>query len=120
MLTIKADKVSSIKKEFNELFPFLKLEFFRQNHAVRGGSPRQQLVKEDFILKPLHKENKTMIINEHMPVSAVEQLFNEQFGVSVQVFRRSGNLWLETTMTDNWTLKRQNDTGQELSAYTRH
>jgi hypothetical protein len=31
------------------------------------------------------------------------------------VFRKSGNLWLETTMTDDWTLQQQNDHGYEIS-----
>jgi hypothetical protein len=33
----------------------------------------------------------------------------------VQVSRKSGTLWLETTMTDSWTLGQQNEHGRELS-----
>jgi hypothetical protein len=28
-------------------------------------------------------------------------------------------LWLETTMTDNWTLQKQNENGREVSITTR-
>jgi hypothetical protein len=31
------------------------------------------------------------------------------------VFRKSGKTWLETSVTDDWTLKRQNEEGMELS-----
>jgi hypothetical protein len=35
--------------------------------------------------------------------------------LSVQVFRKSGKSWLETTFTDGWTLKKQNQEGIDLS-----
>jgi hypothetical protein len=48
-------------------------------------------------------------------VVELECLFEDQFGLFVQVFRRSGNLWLETTVTDSWSLQKQNEQGKELS-----
>jgi hypothetical protein len=33
----------------------------------------------------------------------------------VQVFRKSGNVWLETSATDAWSLKQQNQEGMDLS-----
>jgi len=49
-------------------------------------------------------------------VSEVEQLFQDVYGLSVQVFRKSGTIWLETTATDDWTLNKQNDEAKELSS----
>lgn len=43
-------------------------------------------------------------ISGHVPVKALENQFFRLLGLNVQVFRRSGNLWLETTTTDHWTL----------------
>ena len=54
-------------------------------------------------------------INEEMKVIELEKLFKDKFKLAVQVFRKSGNLWLETTMTDNWTLAQQNNHGREIS-----
>ena len=54
-------------------------------------------------------------ISEDMKVSDLEKLFKDNFKLAVQVFRKSGNLWLETTMTDNWTLLQQNNHVRELS-----
>jgi len=62
------------------------------------------------------KEEGELDIPDTLTVGELENLFMDRFGLSVQVFRRSGNLWLETTMTDNWTLKQQNDHGKEISA----
>lgn len=50
-----------------------------------------------------------------MKVSELEKLFKDKFKLAVQVFRKSGNLWLETTMTDNWSLLQQNNHGREIS-----
>ena len=50
-----------------------------------------------------------------MKVNKLENIFKDQFNLAVQVFRKSGNLWLETTMTDNWTLQQQNNHGREIS-----
>ena len=50
-----------------------------------------------------------------MKVNELEKIFKDRFNLAVQVFRKSGNLWLETTMTDNWTLQQQNNHGGEIS-----
>ncbi len=119
MLIIKPNKLSVIQKEFNSQFPFLKLEFFKKPHGNHAGSARQLIIKDDLELKPVERGHDEILVNEHMPVSVLEQRFMDLFGVSAQVFRKSGNTWLETTMTDDWTLKRQNDEGQELSNFKR-
>lgn len=48
-----------------------------------------------------------------MKVSELESVFTETFGLSVQVFRKLGNVWLQTTTTDNWTLAEQNQKASE-------
>ena len=50
-----------------------------------------------------------------MTVTDFENALMDQFGLSAQVFRRSGNIWLETTITDYWTLKQQNEHGREIT-----
>jgi hypothetical protein len=39
------------------------------------------------------------------------------FNLSVQVFRKSAGTWIETSVTDDWTLKQQNDEGKDLSDF---
>ena len=50
-----------------------------------------------------------------MSVKDLEQNFRDVYGLSVQILRKSGKVWLGTTVTDNWTLKEQNEQGQILS-----
>ena len=113
--------IKDLQKEFNDLFPFLKLEFFKN----RNGSMPVYTMEE--ILPPNKKleEGQAAIsigsidITQEMKVKDLEKIFQEQFLLAVQVFRRSGNVWLETTMTDNWTLRQQNEHGREITNHNR-
>lgn len=109
--------ISDIQRAFSGRFPFLKLEFFSKPHQNGKGSEKKYMRAQDSSLKDLRRihSNGDLLINEEMTVGALENLFQENFGLYVQVFRRSGRLWLETTATDSWTLKTQNEQGQELS-----
>lgn len=109
--------ISDIQKEFNSAFPFLKLEFFNNRSFSRSNFSVSQLIPAnkkigDSQLAILDAE---MEISEDMKVIDLEKMFKDKFKLAVQVFRKSGNLWLETTMTDNWTLLQQNNHGRELS-----
>lgn len=46
-------------------------------------------------------------------VAELENMFTETFGLPVQVFRKSNNVWLQTITTDNWTLSEQNQIAGE-------
>jgi hypothetical protein len=63
----------------------------------------------------LKKDSGFVGVDESMTVLELENAFMDEFGLCVQVFRKSGNIWLETTMTDHWTLKQQSDHGREIS-----
>lgn len=109
--------ISDIQKEFNTVFPFLKIEFFNNRSLSRSDYSSKQ------VIPPTRKISDSQLaisdagieIDQEMKVSELEQLFKDQFSLAVQVFRKSGNLWLETTMTDNWTLQQQNNHGREIS-----
>jgi hypothetical protein len=109
--------ISDLQKDFNNAFPFLKLEFFRNRNQQLPAFTFQQILPYNNRIG----EGQTAVtdgdieVNPDMKVKDLEKIFKEQFSLAVQVFRRSGNLWLETTMTDNWTLRQQNEHGREIS-----
>lgn len=109
-------QVSDVQREFNLLFPFLKLELFKYKHNFQGGSPKLEKLPPFLYLTDLARQLPGQIsLSESMTVQELEKLFEDQFGLHLQVFRKSGTLWLETTITDGWTLKQQNDHGMEIS-----
>jgi len=110
-------KIFAIQEEFNKLFPYLKLEFFSKPHT-KGGSTSKKFIKHNSKTleecRTLHNSGEITVVPE-MTVSELEQNFGDVYGLGVQVFRKSGRSWLETTVTDNWTLEEQNRQGEELS-----
>lgn len=111
-------KLSEVKDEFNALFPYLKLEFFKHKHEVNKSNPKSDMLSSDLTFKKVRKKHTegAIVVKENMSVADLEQLFQDVFGVSAQVFRKSGRSWIETSVTDDWSLKRQNEEGKELSS----
>ena len=109
--------ISDIQKEFNKMFPFLKIEFFSNKSFSRSNFSAQQIISQSRKIgdTQLTKSHGDIEIAEEMKVRELENIFNDQFNLAVQVFRKSGSIWLETTMTDNWTLQQQNNHGREIS-----
>ena len=118
---IDAKKISTLQEEFHEAFPFLKLEFFHHRHKSFEGSVKKDILNPDTTLKQCRKKKTegAILLKETMKVTEIEHLFQDVFGLSAQVFRKSGRSWIETTVTDDWTLKQQNDEGKELSFLSR-
>jgi hypothetical protein len=121
-MRIKIDNavlISEIQKLFNESFPYLKIEFFSKPHSVGKASPKKLMIDNSLTLKEVRKTDKPgmLEISNSMTVSALESLFWKEFGLSVQIFRRSGHTWLETPATDTWTIEKQNKMGEEISNF---
>lgn len=110
-------KISSIQEEFNTVFPYLRMEFFSK--PIKPGVPAvKKLIKQtnktlgDF--SSVHDKGD-ITVTPSMTVAGLEDSFKEMFGLGVKIFRKSGKAWLETTITDIWTLEEQNHQGEDLS-----
>ena len=109
--------ISEIQKEFSTQFPHLRLEFFFHKPSVRSRSDFSNAILLDHRVGEWKKitGDMTLAICEDMKVKDLEMEFKKCFGLDVQVFRHSGNIWLQTTMTNDWTLNQQNSQGREIS-----
>jgi len=109
--------IKTLQEEFNSVFPFLKLEVFTKPHKRGEASPKKLINDNSKTLGQCRKKQISGAIKilGNQKVSDVEQLFQDIFGLSVQVFRKSGKIWLETSSTDDWTLNKQNTEAEELS-----
>ena len=117
MLISDTKQVRTLQKQFEAEFPHLRLEFFAKYHDRGESSPWDEKVDAQKTLgefRRKHITGKIEIVPE-MSVAREEALFREAFGLSVQVFRRSGNAWLETTPTDNWSLAKQEEQGKAMA-----
>jgi hypothetical protein len=110
-------KIAEIQQEFNDLFPYLKLEFFSKPHRLAGHSNLKFILNNSKTIGECRtiQGNDEILISPSMTVNELEQGLGLNLGIGVQVFRQSGKVWLETTFTDGWTLEVQNSQGEDLS-----
>jgi hypothetical protein len=108
--------VKDVQKQFSNYFPFLQIEFYRttpkeMQPAFKGGKvhadePVKQLMKR---YRPLQLK-----INQDTTVSELQKTFSD-IGLNIQVYRKFGTFWIQTSITDDWTLHRQNNEALILS-----
>jgi hypothetical protein len=109
--------IADIQAVFARNFPYLKLEFFSIHHESGQGTAGKYLIIPTKHIGQCrtNQHTGTIFITPGMTVEKLEKEFRNVYGLAVQVFRKSGNVWLETTVTDSWTLQKQNKQGEELS-----
>jgi hypothetical protein len=108
-------KISDIQTEFCKRFPYLKIEFYKQAHKAGEGSHIEKTIDSNLTINEVQikKEIGVIKITGLMTVAELESSFSNTFGLSVQVFRKSGSIWLQTTVSDHWTLAEQNQKAME-------
>lgn len=109
------DTLEDIKARFNDHFPYLKLEFYKKEHDSGEGSLNDSIIDSKSQLSEIRSIHNSgeLSIHGNQKVSTLEQAFHDMYGLNVQVFRQSGEVWLQTTATDSWTLSEQNQTAEE-------
>lgn len=112
---MRTSTIRDIQVGFTALYPYLSLDFYKYTGGRFGSSTRLKLNKSLSLESVGLKKDGSFQIAETLTVGSLEETFLKDFGLYVQVSRKSGTVWLETTMTDNWTLLQQNVHGQELS-----
>jgi hypothetical protein len=108
--------ISELQKQFSDEFPYLKLEFFDIPYSPGKLSKAHQYPANRLlgVCSKIRHEG-TITITPADTVGKLEQIFCNEFGLTAEVFRKSGNLWIETSLSNSWTLKLQNDEGKALS-----
>lgn len=106
-------KLREIKEEFHKRFTHLKIEFYAGSHAPGEGSHMREQLDAEMTIGRVRKLNNEgdFRIDPKISVGDFEQKIQDKYGLNVQVFRKSGNLWMQTTATDSWTLAEQNRKG---------
>jgi len=106
-------KIRDIQKEFQEKFPYLRIQFYKNPHEAGEGSAVSEQLPNEKTIGEVRKVNTEgdFEIDENMKVADFEETIYKKFGLSVQVFRKSGSMWMQTTSTDHWTLAEQNRKG---------
>ncbi len=109
-------KLHVLQSEFNDAFRFLKLEF----PAVVSSANKHLRNNTICLSNTISEVSKTttakqLTITPSTTITALKKQFMDLYGFPVQVMRRFGTTWVETTVTDGWTLEEQNRHGERLS-----
>ncbi len=112
-----ARRISEIQEEFNKGFPFLKLEFFTGGHHKNQLSPNKNMIPNDRLLGSFRMKHNsgTITMDAFKTVVEIEEEIKHNLGLNAQILRKSGSLWIETSLTDKWSLALQNSEGYEIS-----
>ena len=108
MLQIESGKqIKQIQTDFNTRYPYLKIEMIKQQ-----GSKVETMQGHEVLTKA---PSTTIGMGTQQTVARLEQEFLEKAGLKVKVYRKFCNVWIETTLTNDWTLEQQNTEGRLLS-----
>jgi hypothetical protein len=106
-----------VQQDFNDQYPYLKLEFYKVLDSDPNLITRKRFDNSTILRAAGLRQGGAVEIEDNMTVSELEDAL-QNFGLAAQVSRKAGISWLETTMTDNWSLQKQNEHGREISAHT--
>lgn len=102
-----------IQSAFSDYYPFLKMELLRQGRAEHQITSLASRI----CLKHLTANEPCIIdINDNRTVLEVMNDFKIILGLTIQVSRKSGNVWNVISITEEWTLKSQNAAGEFISS----
>jgi hypothetical protein len=111
-------RVSELQEEFNDHFPFLKLEVFLKS-AKSGAVPSKKISRDNSMsigqCRTIHNNGLITVVPQ-MTVEELISAFADVFGLGVRILRKSGRAWINTSLTKDWTLSEQNFQGESLSS----
>jgi hypothetical protein len=108
--------IKDIQKEFNNKYPSLWIEFTCKPDAKKNFlsntnnvNPEMKIkdLKSFYVLEPID-------ISGERTISEIKMDFNKKFGLQAKILRKSGNLWIGTSLTEDWTLAYQNSEGAQI------
>lgn len=114
---IEDDLLTNIDSAFREQYPYLKLAFYKNPHAVGAASKPSEKLLPSMPMEEatIFHTSASIDISPERTVAEVEAEFLHKLGLCIQVARLSGNVYITTTETDHWTLQDQNDHDREHS-----
>lgn len=117
ILVTNTRTLAEIQTAFREKFESLKLEFYVGSHKAGEGIANSKKLDTSLTIGELREGDSETEFSIHgnLKTNSFEESWQEAFGFSVQVFRKSGNIWLQTTSTDDWTLSEQQKAAEAYS-----
>ena len=108
-----------LKQEFNRKFPLLTLEFYARPHGKDEVSFKADELDDELTVSEARRNTSGLTgeisLRGNRKVSRLEEELLKKYGLSVQVFFRSGTCRYQTTLSDNSTLSQLQQRGKQTS-----
>lgn len=117
MLRIAADKpFAEIQEAFHKAYPFLKLE---RLPAAAPNTERKTYPDTGIgqVRKRVLNAGHCITITDNTTVAELVGEIGQKKNIQVRVLRKANNLWIETSLTESWTLEKQNAAGRQLNEF---
>jgi hypothetical protein len=114
MIVSGTTTIQNLYDQFSAQFPYLKIEFYNKAHEKGHGSKSEDQLSHSISISMVNPDIKPIEwkIDEELTVAEFETWIAKNLNLNVQVFRKSNELWLQTSATDSWSLAKQNGKGQ--------
>ena len=105
MIINSTSTVKEIQKDFQQKFPGLNVAFYSQSSKVYHAFYKKNEYPLDTSISTISPflDQIDVVLDENKSVKDFERTLQEQMKLHVQVCRRSTDLWIQTTKTDDWT-----------------
>ena len=113
----KGNSTEEIVQQFNFYYPYLKLEFYNKPFTKQQFANKKDSPETNGKSTTLTQFNCNGILNisHGRTVRELESDINS-LGLFGQVLRKSGHMWIQTVLTNDWTLQHQNYEGEQISS----
>lgn len=119
IITIEPNKkLAAISESFSLVYTFLKLEFFALPHGWQESSDLTKMLNKNLtVFEATGNQYNSGYIEIHywQKTGMVELKFLKQFKLSVQIYRKDNDRWIQTSGTDELSLEEQNESGMAAS-----
>lgn len=113
------DTVQTIQEHFSSLFPFLRIEFYKHKHVRSDTHVAADQYLHNTVLHDITGTDQDIVLDfqPDMKTADLEHLFETHFKLHVELMRKQGGVWLQTTRSEDQTLEEQNAHGQEMDTF---
>ena len=106
-----------VQKEFNTIFPYLRIEFLRSStrHSDLRTTQKMYPLSSN---EPIGNGGKELKVAPSTTVAELKKMLLDSFNLQAMVYRKSGSMWIETSLTEDWSLERQNHEAEQMGDHS--
>ena len=108
--------LKDIQTSFNAYYPYLKIEFLEPKKyplepRLKNDHYSMQVKDLSLLQNPI-----AIDVSSGRTIEDIIKDFKKNTGTTINVSRKSGNIWNVITLTGSWTLESQNNAGLFISS----